>query len=370
MDPCAVRSLLPAPAGSRVAIVSGSYGAGHDAAAHEIADALTSSGALVTTYDIAELLPIGLGRLLKRAYFAQLRRAPVTWTATLHCVEQGHLLHRAVVRALGMADQRVVSAISGNDLAIATHPFAAQALGSARRRGILSVPAVTYLTDASVHPLWVNPHVDLHLAIHDVAAAQARRWGALTTTVQPVVRPRLIGPRRCDPLAAYEMCGARALVTGGSLGIGELEASAKDILASGLMTPVVACGRNEQLRERLSKIPGIVALGWRDDLVDVIAACDCVVQNAGGFTSLEALSAGTPVVTYRPIAGHGITNAESLEQAGLAPWPRTQPALRETLLGVLSADRHDRIPRDAPSVLEVLFAGRTGSAPAPWAVVA
>jgi UDP-N-acetylglucosamine:LPS N-acetylglucosamine transferase len=346
------RAPRPDLAGARIAIVSGSYGAGHDAAAAALSRHLTECGALTTTYDVVGLLPGGLGRVLKRAYYAQLRRAPATWGTTLSYVEPGRLLHRAAVGALGLGDVRVVEAVAGADLVIATHPFAAQALGSARLRRILSVPAVTYLTDASVHSLWVHPAVDLHLAIHDLAAEQARQLGGSSATVQPVVR--VASPRDDDPLAAYETCGPRALVTGGSLGLGELEECARDIAGTGVMTPVVACGSNDALVQRLRLVPGVVAFGWRDDLPDVIAACDCVVQNAGGFTSLEALAAGTPVVTYRPIPGHGITNAAGLERAGLAPWPRSVAELARVLRVVLAADRRDRIPHDAPTVADVL----------------
>jgi len=354
MDLWAPAPPLPDPAGARVALVSGSYGAGHDAAAGEIARHLAAAGASVTTYDVARLLPAGLGRVLKRAYYAQLRRAPSTWGATLSYVEPGGPLHRVAVGVLALGAERVARAVAGSDLVIATHPFAGQALGAARRRQLVCAPVVTYLTDASVHALWVNPWVDLHLAIHEVAAEQARGWGVRSATVRPVVRetPRLRPAR--DPLAAYGTCGPRALITGGSLGVGELEAAAHDVLATGVMTPVVACGTNEQLRARLAQQPGTVALGWRDDLTEVIAACDCVVQNAGGFTSLEALAAGTPVVTYRPIPGHGVTNARNLARAGLVPWARSLPELRHALTTVLTAGRHNRLPHDAPTLLDVL----------------
>jgi processive 1,2-diacylglycerol beta-glucosyltransferase len=363
MHPWVMPPLLPDPEGKRVAIVSGSYGAGHDAAAAEIAQRLTGAGADVTTHDVVTLLPLSLGRLLRSAYYAQLRRAPATWGTTLSYVEPGRALHRLAVGVLGLGDERVVGAVGGSDLVIATHPFAAQALGAARSRGLLSVPVVTYLTDPSVHPLWVHPCVDLHLAIHDLAAEQARHWCGRTVTVQPVVR---VGRRTgVDPLAAYETYGPRALVTGGSLGIGELEQSARDIAGTGVMTPIVACGTNDALRQRIAQLTGVVALSWRDDLPDVIAACDCVVQNAGGFTSLEALAAGTPLLTYRPIPGHGVTNAVNLEQAGQAPWPRDVAALRHALTAVLAAERHDRIPHDAPTVLEVLTGDPAGTR-RPW----
>ena len=44
-----------------------------------------------------------------------------------------------------------------------------------------------------------------------------------------------------------------------------------------------------------------------------------LVHNAGGLSFTEALVAGLPAVTYRPIPGHGRANAAVLDAAGLAP---------------------------------------------------
>ena len=67
----------------------------------------------------------------------------------------------------------------------------------------------------------------------------------------------------------------------------------------------------------------------------LLTAVDGVVQNAGGFASLEALAAGKPTVTYRCISGHGESNAAALDRAGIVPWIRSQaelgPRLREAL---------------------------------------
>jgi hypothetical protein len=41
------------------------------------------------------------------------------------------------------------------------------------------------------------------------------------------------------------------LIVGGSCGVGDLSAAAADVLVTGLMTPVVACGTNERLRALL-----------------------------------------------------------------------------------------------------------------------
>jgi len=63
-------------------------------------------------------------------------------------------------------------------------------------------------------------------------------------------------------------------------------------------------------------------------------ACDVVVQNAGGLSSLEALATGLPVITYRCLAGHGRTNAAALDDAGLVPWIRD----RDGLVAALTAE--------------------------------
>ncbi|MFD0516659.1 glycosyltransferase family protein [Paractinoplanes durhamensis] len=74
-----------------------------------------------------------------------------------------------------------------------------------------------------------------------------------------------------------------------------------------------------------------IALGWIDDMAGLLRAVDLVVHNAGGLTSMEALAAGVPVVSYRCLPGHGTANAAVLERIGLSAWPRTPAELREVL---------------------------------------
>lgn len=335
-----------------IVIVSGSYGAGHDAAADALALTLRTGGHTVRQLDVAELLPWRIGVVLRWLYFAQLRWLPGSWGSTLRVLEGDGVVFRCVRRILGLLGSRLVADVHAAHLVIATHPFAAQALGEARARKALDAHVVTYLTDASAHRLWVHASVDLHLAIHEVAARQARELGGDTRVIAAVV------PRRPGAAAGWTPPWSPerpvALVVGGSCGVGDLEGSALDVLETGLMTPVVLCGSNERLRLRLEALPGIVALGWREDMDELIGAASCVVQNAGGMTSLESLATGTPTVTYRPIAGHGMTNATALAAAGLIPWPIDPVELEAALLRVLVSPGSFSLPQGAPSVLAVL----------------
>ncbi|MHA6759053.1 glycosyltransferase [Streptacidiphilus sp. PAMC 29251] len=100
----------------------------------------------------------------------------------------------------------------------------------------------------------------------------------------------------------------------------------------------MVCGRNEPLRERLLAAGVRHAFGWVEDMPSLMHAADVLVQNAGGITVLEAVASGLPVVTYRSIPGHGLTNAAALDEAGVARWVRHPNELAAALAGAVRPD--------------------------------
>jgi UDP-N-acetylglucosamine:LPS N-acetylglucosamine transferase len=110
---------------------------------------------------------------------------------------------------------------------------------------------------------------------------------------------------------------------------------------------VVVCGRNEHLRTQLAGVPGAVALGWVADMAGLMAAADALVENAGGLTSKEALRVGLPVVTFRPIAGHGRHDAGALARLGLTDLVDDEQSLRAALTRLTddTARRAQRVQR-------------------------
>jgi UDP-N-acetylglucosamine:LPS N-acetylglucosamine transferase len=341
----------------RVAIISASYGAGHNSASREISRSLEEAGCDVEIFDFVDLMPWRLGHGLKVGYKVQLQVSPDSWGTTMSLVMPGRPLHKPFNQFLRLSTRNLTEAMRGADLVISTHPFCSQVIGHLRTSGQLTVPAVTYLTDAAVPALWINPGMDLNLAIHEVAAREARMLGGNAAVVQPLVPPGAAyvpGQVFADPLADLQLEGPRALVTGGSLGAGALEQTARDILEHSDMTPVVLCATDPCLKRRLERIPGVVALGWRTDVRALMATSDCVVQNAGGFTSLEALASGTPVITYRSISGHGAANSANLDRAGLIPWARDEVELAKHLEVAAQSPRFNRLALGVPDIVQTL----------------
>jgi UDP-N-acetylglucosamine:LPS N-acetylglucosamine transferase len=325
----------------RVLIISASMGAGHDRAAAELARRLEASGHRCEIVDFLQLMPFGLGPLLRATYLFQLRRCP--WTYELGYKILGAastLLWQFNVFLVSILTRRSVSrriVTMQPDVVVSTYPFASLVLGHLRRRRRLRVPVATYLTDFAVHPLWVHGDVDLHLAVSANSAEEASRRGAgATVSCGPLVDGRFRTGARSRAEVRHEL-GIQsdervALVVAGSLGFGAVPTVVNAIAACGEYHVITVCGNNQKLQETLvrSQVGGTV-LGWTDRMPELMGAADVLVENAGGLTAMEAFAASLPVISFEAIAGHGRANARSMDDASVSRYALTQLELATAL---------------------------------------
>jgi hypothetical protein len=125
-----------------------------------------------------------------------------------------------------------------------------------------------------------------------------------------------------------------ALVVAGSWGVGDVVATVEAIGRSGEFHPVTVCGRDDRLRHELDGHGYGTVIGWTDEMPALMSAADALVENAGGLTCMEAFAVGLPVITFRPIAGHGKDNAEMMARAGVNCYARDGHELHEMLRAV------------------------------------
>ena len=328
--------------GRRVLVVTGSVGAGHDGAAHELADRLRAASVEVDVRDYLNAVPRWLALLLREGYTQSVDHVPAAFQLLFDRMERKGPVWRIAGAISALAEREMSRWLaSGNyDLVVSTYPVASQVLGDLRARGACPVPVLTYLTDPAAHRSWVHPAIDGHLTVTDATAKQGSEdYGMDLVPVGPLV-PRRFG----DVVPEAELAQLRAelklptgrpvvLLMGGSLGFG-LRSSVQDVVRAGFV-PLVLCGRNEAVRRRVAAVPGAVSLGWRTDVHVLMKLADVLVHNAGGLSFTESLVSGLPAVTYRPIPGHGAANADVLERFGLAPWARSADELAAALQAAL-----------------------------------
>nr|WP_240942587.1 glycosyltransferase [Planosporangium thailandense] len=231
---------------------------------------------------------------------------------------------------------------------VSVYPIVSQVLGPLRREGLLTTPVVTYLTDFAVHPIWVSPGVDVHCAAHKTSRAQAVALGARDVRVAGrVVSPRCRPPSAADRRRARDHFGLPtgerlALLVAGSWGVGQVAAAAREIAATGEAVPVTVCGRNAALYRRMRRARTGYVFGWVSDMPALMRAVDVLVENAGGLTALEAMASGLPVLTYRPIPGHGKANAVAMAEAGVVRLVRRRDELGAALAELADGVRAGR----------------------------
>jgi processive 1,2-diacylglycerol beta-glucosyltransferase len=358
-------NVLPATPTSKVLILTAAAGGGHEAAGQAVRAELEQADHRVVMTDGLRAMSRPLNWLLVRGYAGQVKHTPGSM-ATVFAVtsrRRGATAVQSIVSLLFASRLLELVRRERPNLVVSTYPLVTAALGYLRSSGRLRAPVAAVIADYGVHPLWVAPRADLHLVVSRPSAALTRYAGGKASLVRLPVAP---GFR-----SALTREGARAtlglsqgafvaLVVGGAWGAGDLEEAARCAAESGAYA-IVVTGKNEELRARLQarfkSEENVRVLGWREDMPTLMAAADCLIQNAGGMTCIEAMEMGLPMLIFNPIPGHGKLNAKVMEQAGVARWVRTAEELRALLRPLIRRETSLSTPNgesDAPTVSAIL----------------
>lgn len=331
----------------RIVTLTAGMGAGHDQVAVELRRRLAERGIESDVLDVWELLPFGLGRLITVFYKGVIRRVPwvyeIVYSIWLRPTDHPAKRASPIIRLAGRRLERWM-AEHHPDAVVSTFHLCSQILGDLRRRGRMPVPTASIVVDFAAHGLWVDRDVDVHFCLHEHQAQRVRALGApAVVACGPVVGPSF-GPNHPDRAAARRQLGLSdddraVLIVAGSWGAGHIERAAHLVGADDRFRALVVTGRNEGLRRRLEGPGTAEVFGWVDDMARLMVAADVVVENAGGLMAMEAMSVGTPVVSFEPIPGHGRENVARMDETGVSRYARSD----EELLTIL-----DRVCSDQP----------------------
>ncbi len=337
-------------------------GAGHDGAARELQGRLESMGDEVRIIDFLELPYLRFGAFMRWSYEAQLRLVPWSYELMYRMWYLAPFMWYPLVWFdTFISRRRLRQAIEAMDpdVVVSTYPLASLVLGNLRKKNWLRVPAITYVTDFGVHPLWTHPGIDLTLTVSPPSAVVAReRTGRPAEAPGPLVSERFRAdlPDRATARAAFDLGDDErvVLVVAGSWGVGEVVRTVEVLASSDRFHVVTVCGRDEKLRARLEAAELGTVIGWTDAMPTLMAACDALVENAGGLSCMEAYAARLPVVSFLPIAGHGRENAQWMNDYGSNRYAQTNEELFAALeeLTVPGGARDRQIAR-----ARALFAG-------------
>ncbi len=242
------------------------------------------------------------------------------------------------------------------DFIVSTYPLGSSGLAWLRQHRGLAVPVGTWVSDFAPHPFWVYGDLDLTVVMHQVSAeiALAAEPAANVTVGAP---PTLVAaaaqglPRPDRPDGRFTI-----LVACSSYSFGDVVDTIIEVLgASPAVRVVAACGRNAALQRRLQRLyqptDRLLVLRWTNEMATLLVEADLLLTNGGGATPLEAFSIRTPVLMYRPIAAHGVANADLMVVAGVADVVTDRRQLSDYIRAVTS-EVHPEPRKMRPEPLE------------------
>ncbi len=250
-------------------------GAGHDGAARELKSRLEAEGHEARIIDFLDCCPLGIGWFIKWSYLLQLKFAPWSYDLTYRLWYKLPSSWGFIVRLdTFVAGRRLRKAIreSDADVVVSTYPLSSLVLGNMRKKGWLKVPAITFLTDFAVHPLWVHPDIDANIATSQFAAATAvERGGKDARASGPLVAERFSDEHGVAREATRLSLGLRpgekaVLVVAGSWGVGDVLGTVEAIVKAGDYHPVTVCGRDAHLKSTLEDRGFGTVIGWTDEM--------------------------------------------------------------------------------------------------------
>jgi UDP-N-acetylglucosamine:LPS N-acetylglucosamine transferase len=284
---------------SRVLLIYSRVGGGHLSAARAVAEEFADHGVHTRLSDIY----LECGRfpvtLFPRAYAQLARKYPRLWSFVYHTSGRGIDATRTLRPFLQSGVRELVDE-ERPDLVLSVLPAVNGVLAEVHPR------VEVVLTDwHAVHRMWVAPGVRHYTAPTETARLDCLGFGAPADSVDVVGIPvrRAFGEHSRVPSERFTilmMVGAE----GSPAALATVRALA-DLQRDARVT--VVCGRNQKLRRRVARL-GVEAVGFVENVAELMRSADVLITKAGGLTLAEAFCSGVPTVVYDVLPGQEAGN--------------------------------------------------------------
>ncbi len=322
---------------NKVLILSASAGAGHVRAAQALEKAFAESGSAreVRHIDTLQYTNAMFRKIYADAYIKLVNSFPVA-LGWLYDRLDNHLDDRRLSQAINKLNTTRFKRLLLDyqpDITVCTHFLPAEIISRLRLRHRLECPLATVVTDMDVHAFWLTEICEHYFVAIDETRQHLIELGipAANVTVSGIpIDPVFAQPR--DKAQTRQELGldpqrTTILVATGGFGVGPIENLITSLLQ--MRHPVqliVICGRNEELREELSKkIPTLtperhaaLIVGFTKEMDKYMSAADILVGKPGGLTTSEALAKGLIMCIVNPIPGQEERNSDHLLEEGAA----------------------------------------------------
>ncbi|MGO0058709.1 MGDG synthase family glycosyltransferase [Brevibacillus fluminis] len=313
----------------KILIFSASIGNGHNQAARAMQEHLAEKGYTSMIIDTLEYISPTFHKILLEGYTKLLKLSPKVWGRIYHNTERTRFFDMNVLMNKLLANQlkKLIENVKP-DAFIATHPFASCMLSVLKGRNEWQEPIYTIITDYTIHPSWINHHINYYFIAHeqlyylvDIYRQEYRKYKPMGIPIMkkygmPVNAEEIREKLNIRP---EQKC---VILSGGGLGLGPMEQvlSGLDKIDTPCKTFVLT-GQNDKLYRRVSNktyAQEVVPLRFIDNFHEYLTVADLIVTKSGGLTTAEVMSKQVPMIIYNPLPGQEERNSHFLLNNGCA----------------------------------------------------
>ncbi len=299
-------------------ILSCGTGGGHNDAGRGIAEGLTERGhEAVFLNQYLGLAGKQVDQLICSIYMNTITRHPHAFPV-VYGIGRGvssalHPLH--IQSPIYFANSRKLADILGSliyreqfDVVLMPHLYPAETMTALKRRGFPLPPTIAVATDHTSIPFWEETDCDWYVTADEGTSRDFVRRGVPEEKLLPFGIPAPLGfcpPENREALRAelgFSPDKRYILLMSGSMGAGDIEGFIRSLRAQmDEKTCLLAvCGKNEQLRERLTLLyhndKQVTVFGYMTETARYMQACDLLFTKPGGLSTTEAALCRIPTV--------------------------------------------------------------------------
>ncbi|MBR3153267.1 MAG: glycosyltransferase [Clostridia bacterium] len=328
----------------KVLIFYGTYGGGHLAAARSIKEFIDSNYKDVeaTMFDCIEYVNKYVNKVSTTAYKEMAKVAPWMWRKVYSNSDHGALSkisdqsNKIMARKLNKLIQEV-----NPDLIISTLPFSNNMCTDLKKKGKITCPIATVMTDMAPHGQWlVNCEF---LDFFFVANSQMKKtlvtkYNINSNKIHITGIPlsgRFLNPNfdREAIFKEFNLDSSKNTVlffAGGEFGLGRKKT--RMILRALIrlfknFQIIAISGKNAKMNHKFKEIVSlyhaedrVVVLDYTNKVPELMSISNMVITKPGGLTITESLVSGLPIIIINPIPGQEEENAEFLVKNKVAVW--------------------------------------------------
>lgn len=352
----------------KVLILYASYGDGHLQVARAIASAMEEqgNGRTVMIDLMAESHP-WLNELTRRFYRKSYTHMPSLygWMYDFTRPMKHDSLFGGLLHSFGRDKIRRILDAERPDVVI--HTFPSFALPELKKRGRAQPPSYAVVTDYDLHRRWVHPSIERYYVATEDMKTELVQLGIPDDNVQVSGIPLKGGFRGLlaesqvkrgnafpaplpDPSGTlYSRYGLEpglpvVLIMAGAEGsMPDLESICDSLLEETELQIALVCGRNAALKADMElaysadpRFDRLNVYGFVEQMHELMTLSTCLLTKPGGVTLSEAIAAGLPMFTYRPVPGQEKQNALYLASKGALTIAHEADTLIREIRGLLA----------------------------------